>query len=829
MFSDATSTYSIDNNAKTCTRTQGGSTETFPTADLARGPFAAQHGIDAACVRGEQLFLVSGTKFVRYTLSGGSVPDFVDPGYPRACSVDVDALVVIGGQIHVFSGDRYGRLAAGAELDTAVELKPIQGNWGNLPYHFRTGLDAAGATAAALYLFRGERYVRYPTTAPSGVPITLPYEITSARYEIIRLTTGTAVTLNQRLLAGGVPAVLATSTQETDETPAFDKRRSSPTVIKVQRDRVDDAHLPVSSHLDFDSANGIYYWEAFFHAPLLIAQAFNEAQRFAEAKQWYEYVFDPTRARDSWRFLPFRAVDVGALVGACTEAFGVLDGTSAPAPAKKLVTLLEKVGTLAPVFTQEREVRGDEEAVLRRDLPRLAADLTAYVTRTAENLRRAPLAAPVEAALASLEETQAIIARLERSYDLMVGGLEAAVRRYLDDPFDPHAIAAMRPGAYRRAVVMAYIDNLLDWGDMLFRQYTAESIDEARMLYLHAYDLLGERPRKLGSRPLRDAEYYGQLRHEPGEYDMLLRAAVDSASTAPHSSAAPPEEGAYFVVPENAQLGDYWSRVEDRLRKIRQSQDILGVGRPLPLFEPPIDPAALVAAVASGLDVSAAAAAGRTGAGPALPLRLHAPAGPGPRAAAGPARQRPAGRAGEARRRGAHPAAEQARGRDPRVDPGDQGGTGRHRQGQPGRAGRERGRGQEPPDALPAAPGPGDEPARAGAGRAHDLGVRRAPGRGRPEARRGHRARVPPVQDRPVHRGPRDRRRPGRLVHRQVLRVLRVARRGAERHRRGPRHLREPPADGGGLGAAGQHRPQRPRADRPPDAGGDAAGGRRRA
>jgi hypothetical protein len=542
MFSDATSTYSIDNAAKTCTRTQGTSTETFPTGDLARGTFAAQHGIDAACVRGEQLFLVSGTTYVRYSLSGGSVPDFVDPGYPRACAVDVDALVVIGGQIHVFSGDRYSRLAAGAELDTAVELKPIQGNWGNLPYQFRGGLDAAGATAAALYLFRGERYIRYPTTAPSGVPLVLPYEITSARYEIIRLTTGTAVTLNQRLLAGGVPAVLATSTQETDETPAFDKRRSSPTVIKVQRDRVDDAHLPVSSHLDFDSANGIYYWEAFFHAPLLIARAFNEAQRFAEAKQWYEYVFDPTRAGDSWRFLPFRAVDVGALVGACTEAFGVLGGTSAPAPAKKLVTLLEKVATLAPVFTQEREVRGDEEAVLRRDLPRLAADLTAYVTRTAENLRRAPLAASVEAALRSLEETQAIIARLERSYDLMVGGLEAAVRRYLDDPFDPHAIAAMRPGAYRRAVVMAYIDNLLDWGDVLFRQYTAESIDEARMLYLHAYDLLGERPRKLGSRPLRDAEYYGQLRHEPDEYDVLLQGASIVGSTGPHAGAAPPEE-----------------------------------------------------------------------------------------------------------------------------------------------------------------------------------------------------------------------------------------------------------------------------------------------
>ena len=112
------------------------------------------------------------------------------------------------------------------------------------------------------------------------------------------MTSGSAVTLNQRLLAGGVAAVLDTATQETDETPAFDTGRSAATVIQVNRDRVDDGHLPVSSHLDFDSANGIYYWEAFFHAPLLIAQALNGAQRFGEAKQWYEYIFDPAHSRD---------------------------------------------------------------------------------------------------------------------------------------------------------------------------------------------------------------------------------------------------------------------------------------------------------------------------------------------------------------------------------------------------------------------------------------------------------------------------------------------------------------------------------------------------
>ena len=104
---------------------------------------------------------------------------------------------------------------------------------------------------------------------------------------------------------------------------------------------------------------------------------------------------------------------------------------------------------------------------------------------------------------------------------------------------------------------------------------------------------------------MRDAEYYGQLKQEPGEYDMLLRC----AQAAPvHASAAPPGDDPYFFVPENTQLSDYWTRVEDRLYKIRQSQDILGVARALPLFAPPIEPAALVAAIASGADVAQAAA-----------------------------------------------------------------------------------------------------------------------------------------------------------------------------------------------------------------------------
>ena len=61
----------------------------------------------------------------------------------------------------------------------------------------------------------------------------------------------------------------------------------------------------------------------------------------------------------------------------------------------------------------------------------------------------------------------------------------------------------------------------------------------------------------------------------------------------------------YFCVPRNDKLLGYWDTVADRLFKIRNSLNIQGVFRQLPLFEPPIDPAMLARAAAGGLDVGA--------------------------------------------------------------------------------------------------------------------------------------------------------------------------------------------------------------------------------
>jgi hypothetical protein len=77
-------------------------------------------------------------------------------------------------------------------------------------------------------------------------------------------------------------------------------------------------------------------------------------------------------------------------------------------------------------------------------------------------------------------------------------GDTSELRAYESDPFSPHAIARLRPGAYEKAMVMQYIDNLIDWGDSLFTQFTAESINEATLLYILALDILGPRARGAG-------------------------------------------------------------------------------------------------------------------------------------------------------------------------------------------------------------------------------------------------------------------------------------------------------------------------------------------
>ncbi|WP_411705954.1 neuraminidase-like domain-containing protein [Edaphovirga cremea] len=46
--------------------------------------------------------------------------------------------------------------------------------------------------------------------------------------------------------------------------------------------------------MDFNGANGLYFWEMFFHMPYLVAWRLNQEQQYDDAQTWFNYIFDPS-------------------------------------------------------------------------------------------------------------------------------------------------------------------------------------------------------------------------------------------------------------------------------------------------------------------------------------------------------------------------------------------------------------------------------------------------------------------------------------------------------------------------------------------------------
>ncbi|VAW74760.1 Insecticidal toxin complex protein TccB1 [hydrothermal vent metagenome] len=185
------------------------------------------------------------------------------------------------------------------------------------------------------------------------------------------------------------------------------------------------------------------------------------------------------------------------------------------------------------------------------------------------------------------------------------------IAAWKNNPFNPHVIARYRPVAYQKNVVMKYIDNLIAWGDMLFKRDSIESINEASLLYMLAYEILGERPQKVPNveheeltfnEIEQDLDDFGNVRVDAQVEDSLLPISIVPASS--ESESIPSLDVFYFCIPHNDFLSKYWDTVEDRLFKIRHCMNIQGIVRQLPLFQPPIDPALLVKAAANGMDLS---------------------------------------------------------------------------------------------------------------------------------------------------------------------------------------------------------------------------------
>jgi hypothetical protein len=199
---------------------------------------------------------------------------------------------------------------------------------------------------------------------------------------------------------------------------------------------------------------------------------------------------------------------------------------------------------------------------------------------------------------------------LARMLELMSVGnqeLESQIDAWEQDPFNPHLIARMRIVAYMKYVVMKYLDNLIAWGDYLFRLDTMESINEATQLYVLAAQILGRKPVMVEAQDAQAATFNELLPN----LDAMSNALVEIELELPVLGAGESGPGdssvlasiLYFCIPNNSKLLEYWETVADRLFKIRHCLNIAGIRRALALFEPPIEPGLLASAAATGVDL----------------------------------------------------------------------------------------------------------------------------------------------------------------------------------------------------------------------------------
>jgi hypothetical protein len=174
---------------------------------------------------------------------------------------------------------------------------------------------------------------------------------------------------------------------------------------------------------------------------------------------------------------------------------------------------------------------------------------------------------------------------------------------------NPDAIARGAPSHYRKAIFMLYLNNLIAWGDMLYRQVTRDTLNEAKLLYVKALSLLG--PLSKGRSISR---WTPVTLSEAIESDGTAYAALE-ASMAESLSGLLPLQGAEipwvrgldmgaFRLPVNSQLLDLWDRLDLRLHNLRHNLTLDGKPMHLALYEAPANPLDLLRAQLNGSSLS---------------------------------------------------------------------------------------------------------------------------------------------------------------------------------------------------------------------------------
>lgn len=173
------------------------------------------------------------------------------------------------------------------------------------------------------------------------------------------------------------------------------------------------------------------------------------------------------------------------------------------------------------------------------------------------------------------------------------------------DSVDPDAIAQNDPMHYKVATFMSYLDLLIARGDAAYRLLERDTLNEARMWYVQALNLLGDEPyisfdADWSALPLGDAASEVTRR----DYQETLLA-VRRQEAAPDARTAN-SLTALFLPQQNEVLKGYWQTLAQRLYNLRHNLSIDGQPLSLSVYATPSEPSALLSAAVNSAQGAAA-------------------------------------------------------------------------------------------------------------------------------------------------------------------------------------------------------------------------------
>jgi hypothetical protein len=172
-------------------------------------------------------------------------------------------------------------------------------------------------------------------------------------------------------------------------------------------------------------------------------------------------------------------------------------------------------------------------------------------------------------------------------------------------PSDPDAIGYCAPIHFKAAIFLRYLENLIEWGDALYRHLDYDSMVHAALNYNRARTLIGEEPvtqtastwtpRKL-SQLLSSVSGRDQLKAFEGSLQLSLADVPTPMATTPRFDLLGAEVFRPGINPRPKAL---WDLLDSRLNNLRNNRSIDGHPLSIPLFSPTMDPLELLRAQAN--------------------------------------------------------------------------------------------------------------------------------------------------------------------------------------------------------------------------------------